>query len=82
MQIDWQQAINDILSKKLSCPRCGSLADEVCIGYLRMPEASAWAPLCAHAAPAKVQIAANNRPAKSNRDECKAAALTDRRLRV
>jgi hypothetical protein len=46
MQIDWQRAINDILSKKLSCPRCGSLADEVVIGYLRMPEAAAWAPLC------------------------------------
>ena len=46
MQIDWQRAINDILSKKLSCPRCGSLADEVLVGYLRLPEAADWAPLC------------------------------------
>jgi hypothetical protein len=46
MQIDWQRAINDILSKKLSCPRCASLADEVVIGYLRTPDASDWAPLC------------------------------------
>jgi hypothetical protein len=46
MQIDWQSAINDILSKKLSCPRCSSLADEVFVGYLRLPEAAEWAPLC------------------------------------
>ena len=46
MQIDWQRAINDILSKKLSCPRCGTLTDDVIIGYLRTPEASEWAPLC------------------------------------
>jgi hypothetical protein len=46
MQIDWHRAINDILAKKLSCPRCGSLADEVLVGYLRTPEAAEWAPLC------------------------------------
>lgn len=46
MQIDWQRAINDILSKKLSCPRCGTLSDDVVIGYLRTPEAAEWAPLC------------------------------------
>lgn len=46
MQIDWQRAINDILAKKLSCPRCGALTDEVYVGYLRLPEASEWAPLC------------------------------------
>ena len=46
MQIDWQRAINDILSKKICCPRCGSLVDEAFIGYLRTPEAAAWAPLC------------------------------------
>ena len=38
MQIDWQSAINNILSKKLSCPRCGSLADDVLVGYLRLPD--------------------------------------------
>jgi len=46
MRIDWQRAINDILASKLSCPRCGSLADEVMVGFLRTPEAAAWAPLC------------------------------------
>ncbi|MDO8615798.1 MAG: hypothetical protein Q7T33_08705 [Dehalococcoidia bacterium] len=46
MQIDWQRAINDILGKKLSCPRCGTLTDDVHIGYLRTPEAAEWAPLC------------------------------------
>jgi len=46
MQINWQQTINDILADKLSCPRCGSLIEEVFIGYLRTPEAADWAPLC------------------------------------
>jgi predicted RNA-binding Zn-ribbon protein involved in translation (DUF1610 family) len=46
MQIDWQRAINDILASKLSCPRCGTLVDEVMIGYLRTTEAAQWAPLC------------------------------------
>lgn len=46
MQIDWQRAINDILAKKLSCPRCGTLTDDVHVGYLRTPEATDWAPLC------------------------------------
>ncbi len=46
MKIDWQQAINDILAKKLSCPRCGTLTDDVFVGFLRIPEASEWAPLC------------------------------------
>jgi predicted RNA-binding Zn-ribbon protein involved in translation (DUF1610 family) len=46
MQIDWQRAINDILAAKLSCPRCGTLADDLMVGYLRTPEAAQWAPLC------------------------------------
>jgi hypothetical protein len=46
MQIDWQRAINDILSNKLSCPRCGGFTDDVYVGYLRLPEAAEWAPLC------------------------------------
>ena len=46
MKIDWQQAINDILSTKLSCPRCGTLTDDVVIGHLRTSEATEWAPLC------------------------------------
>ncbi len=46
MQIDWQRAINEILANKIACPRCGSYHDEAYIGYLRTPEAAAWAPLC------------------------------------
>lgn len=46
MQIDWHRAINDILAKKLSCPRCGTLTDDVLVGYLRLAEAAEWAPLC------------------------------------
>jgi hypothetical protein len=46
MQIDWQRAVNDILAKKLSCPRCAALCDEVMVGYLNTPEAIAWAPMC------------------------------------
>ena len=46
MQIDWQRTINDILAKKLSCPRCGTLADDIFVGYLRTPEAAEWAPFC------------------------------------
>ncbi|HXG36349.1 MAG TPA: hypothetical protein VNL15_05210, partial [Dehalococcoidia bacterium] len=46
MQIDWHSTINEILSQKLACRRCGGLVDEVRVGYLRTPEAVAWAPLC------------------------------------
>ncbi|GBD14296.1 hypothetical protein HRbin25_00168 [bacterium HR25] len=46
MQIDWQHTINEILAHKIACPRCGALTDEVYIGYLRLPEAAHWAPLC------------------------------------
>lgn len=46
MQIDWQRTIDDILAKRLSCPRCGSLTAVAMIGYLRTSEASAWAPFC------------------------------------
>jgi len=47
MQIDWQRTINDILAKKLSCPRCGSLVDDILVGHLHTPEAAEWAPFCA-----------------------------------
>ena len=46
MQIDWQRAIDDILTRKIACPRCGSLDDEAHVGYLHTPEAADWAPLC------------------------------------
>jgi len=46
MQIDWQRAINDILSSKLACPRCGTFTENVMVGFLRTPDAAEWAPLC------------------------------------
>ncbi len=46
MQIDWQRAINEILANKITCPRCGTLTDEIYVGYMRDPEAAYWAPLC------------------------------------
>ncbi len=44
MQIDWNEAINDILGGRVVCRRCGSLNQEVVVGYSRLPEASAWSP--------------------------------------
>lgn len=46
MQIDWQQTIEEILSDKISCPRCGALVPEVMVGYLRSPAGTQYSPLC------------------------------------
>lgn len=46
MQIDWNQTINDILGGKVACRRCGSLNNEIVVGYSRSPEAAQWAPRC------------------------------------
>jgi hypothetical protein len=46
MQIDWQQTIEEILSDKISCPRCGALVPEVMAGYLRSPAGSQYSPIC------------------------------------
>ena len=39
MQLDWDKAINEILSDKMTCQACGALDDEMVVGYTR--EASA-----------------------------------------
>ncbi len=44
MQIDWNRTINEILGSKIACRRCGSLNNEIVVGYSRAPEAGAWAP--------------------------------------
>lgn len=46
MQIDWQKTIEEILSEKIACPRCGSFADEVHAGYTREPWGADYAPRC------------------------------------
>ncbi len=42
MQIDWNNTINEILGNKVACKRCGSLNNEIVVGYSRSPEAAAW----------------------------------------
>jgi hypothetical protein len=46
MQIDWQKAIDEILSSEICCPRCGALVSEVVVGYSRALSAGQFAPLC------------------------------------
>ena len=46
MQIDWNQTINEILGDKVACRRCGSLNNEIVVGYSRSPLAAQWAPRC------------------------------------
>lgn len=46
MQIDWSKTINDILSHKISCLRCGRLESSVCVGYSRSAAVSDYAPRC------------------------------------
>ncbi len=51
MQIDWDRTINDILGDKIACLRCGSLTNEIVVGYSRSPAANDWSPRvhdCAH----------------------------------
>ncbi len=44
MQIDWEKALDDIFSDKLSCPRCGSMNLTLVAGYSRSPAAAEFAP--------------------------------------
>ncbi len=46
MQIDWQQTIDEILSDKMACPRCGRFTEEVVAGYTREPWGADYAPRC------------------------------------
>jgi uncharacterized protein YihD (DUF1040 family) len=48
MQIDWEQAVNDIFIDKLTCPRCGLDQDELVIGYSRKPSLNGFAPRHRH----------------------------------
>lgn len=44
MQIDWNRTINEILGEQVACRRCGSLNNEIVVGYSRAPAAVEWAP--------------------------------------
>jgi hypothetical protein len=46
MQLDWSKAINDILAEKMSCQACGTLGDEMMVGFTRNTEAAAFAQRC------------------------------------
>jgi len=46
MQIDWQKTIEEILSEKMACPRCGRFVEEVLAGYTREPWGADYAPRC------------------------------------
>jgi len=35
MQLDWDKAINDILSEKMTCQACGAMGEEMIVGYTR-----------------------------------------------
>lgn len=46
MQLDWDKAINEILSEKMSCQACGAMAEEMIVGYTRNSDAAAFADRC------------------------------------
>lgn len=45
-ELDWNQAINDILSEKMTCQACSALGDEMVVGYTRSAEAAEFAQRC------------------------------------
>ncbi len=46
MQLDWDKALNEILSGTMSCQACGALGDEMVVGYTRSTEAAQFAQRC------------------------------------
>ena len=46
MQFDWAKAIDDILDKQISCPRCGVITEQLSGGYSRATWAAEYAPRC------------------------------------
>lgn len=46
MQVDWDKAINDILSDKMTCQACNVMGDQMVVGYTRVAEAAEFAIRC------------------------------------
>lgn len=46
MQLDWDKAINEILSGTMTCQACGALGDEMVVGYTRNVDAAMFAERC------------------------------------
>jgi hypothetical protein len=44
MQINWEEAINQIFADRLVCPRCGQDFETVVVGYSRKPTLNPYAP--------------------------------------
>ena len=44
MQIDWENAINRIFARRLTCPRCEADVEELIAGYSRKADLSPFAP--------------------------------------
>ena len=44
MQINWEEAINQIFADRLVCPRCGQDHETMIIGYSRKPSLNPYAP--------------------------------------
>lgn len=46
MQLDWDKAINEILSEKMTCQACGAMGDQMIVGYTREASAAEFATRC------------------------------------
>ncbi len=46
MQLDWDKAINEILSEKMTCQACGALGEQMIVGYTRETSAAEFAMRC------------------------------------
>ena len=46
MQVDWNEAINEILSGKITCQSCGISGDTMVVGYTRDTDAAQFALRC------------------------------------
>jgi hypothetical protein len=46
MQLDWDKTINEILAEKMACQACGTLGDEMIVGFTRDTAAAEFAMRC------------------------------------
>jgi len=46
MQIDWDKTLDEILTDKMTCPRCGNFSEQIVVGYTREPWGAEYAPRC------------------------------------
>ncbi len=46
MALDWNKAINEILSSQMTCQACAAAGESMIVGYTRSPEAAEFAARC------------------------------------